>query len=78
MSAVFGSRVRFSFITLGVRVILLMRGGTKRLEVLALDSLVLESSSEVGVSGRFRVFRGVALEVEVFRKDRSYGKEVIS
>ena len=62
---------------LGVKVILLIRGGTKRLEVLALDSLVLESFSEVGVDRRFRIFEGVALEVEVFKKNRSYNKEVI-
>ena len=62
---------------LGVKVILLIRGGTKRLEVLALDSLVLESFSKVGVSERFRVFKGIALEVEIFRKNRSYNKKVI-
>ena len=53
-----------------------MRGGTKRLEVLASDSLILESFSKVGVNKYFKIFRSVALEIEVFRKNRSYSKEV--
>ena len=54
-----------------------MRGGTKRLEVLALDSLILESFSKVNVNRRFRIFRNIALKVEIFRKNRSYSKKII-
>ena len=75
MSAISESRIRFSFIALRVRIILLMREGTKRLEVLTLDSLVLESFSKVSVGRRFRVFRDIALKVEIFRKNRSYSKK---